>query len=231
MKGECVALLSPADIYYYVLGNGVVAAGGVFAPISPSGTRSELAKRLASADAKWIFAAPEVLEDVIAAAEAVGVPSSQILLFDAALRVSDASRKCFSSLLRSNGTARGLNDCTKSSGDRTCYRFLTSGSTGSPKEVDISHKALIARCQYSLRAKKEHRVKTLQFIDFHHVTASAACNSGALGFQTVYCSRQNSAISVIDNVSKYGIENVVGRLRNAPNVGHSRELDLSRGRT
>lgn len=202
-------MLSSNDIFYYVLGDGIVAAGGVFAPVSPYGKRGETAQRLESANAKWVFAAPEFFENVTAAAVSAGIPSSRVLIFDARCSVSNPGHRSFSSLLQYDESAWSSHQSNESSGDRTCYRLLTSGSSGPPKAVELSHKVMIARCQLRLKSRSDTRAKTLHIIDFHHISTGIACNSSALGVHVLYCSQQSEAVSTIDNISKHGIENIV----------------------
>lgn len=99
--GDCVALVSRNDIHYHILGHVMRAAGGVFAGINAAGKVSEMQANIASADAKWLFAEPQLLERAEAAVRNHGIDGSRILAFDAApsMLYSGPLRK-YSELLR-----------------------------------------------------------------------------------------------------------------------------------
>ena len=198
-----MALVSGNDIQYHVLGRGVIAAGGVFAGINPAGTTTEVQSSITSADAKWVSAAPDLLEQAEAAARNYGLPGSRILVFDAKPGVSySGPLHKFSDLLRSDETAWKPYVGAKEPKNRSCFRILTSGSTGMPKAAEVSHAIAVNRgpmfSDVSGSVARFTSKRCLHVVDMHHVFGISVSGASALGKQVTYISKRGDAASTID---------------------------------
>lgn len=212
--GDCVALVSGNDIHYHILGHGVIAAGGVFAGINAAGKAGEIQASITSADVKWVFAEPDLLERGETAARNYGIPGSRILVFDAkpSAPYSGPLHK-FSDLLQSNGSAWKPYAGAKEPKDRPCFRILTSGSTGLPKAAEVSHAIAVNRgpmfSDVSGSAAHANQRRCLHVVDMHHVSGISVSGAAALGKQITYISKQRDAVSTIDLIEKFEITTIL----------------------
>lgn len=79
---DCVGLLSDNDIYYYALGDAVIAAGFIFCPIQTTHKVAELAHQLKTASVKYLFTSRKLLDLALEAALFVGLPDEAIFVYD-----------------------------------------------------------------------------------------------------------------------------------------------------
>lgn len=77
-----VALLSHNDIYYYELGDGVVAAGAIFGGIPTFVKQSELASCIITAQVKWLFVTVEFLDLALTTVQSLGIDKFRVIVFD-----------------------------------------------------------------------------------------------------------------------------------------------------
>lgn len=206
---DCVAIVSRNDIYYYVLGNGVTAARGVFAPVSAFAKPVEMEHQLRVTCARWIFVEPEFLDDVVAAAEKVGIPKCKVLIFDAVEETTRDGFGTFSQLLKSDESRYKV---PETSDENPCERYLTSGSTGLPKAAEMSHRAMIARVTpYLSFPKPIHAAENrqLHFIDMHHISGWFNNTFTAIGKQQYHVTRQTDAASIVDTIQRFEIHQIM----------------------
>ncbi|KAH6916916.1 phenylacetyl-CoA ligase [Coprinopsis sp. MPI-PUGE-AT-0042] len=144
-RDDVVCLFSPNHIDYAPVIWAVHTLGGIITPSNPSYTVSELEYTLTATKAKVIVTHPTCLKTAKEAAKAAGLPSSAIVLIDS------RGPKGFTTtdeLVRFGSTERDFYEeiRLKPGEARTKLAFLcfSSGTTGKPKAVALSHHALIA---------------------------------------------------------------------------------------
>ena len=142
---------------------GILSFGGIFAGVNPSHTAYELAHAFKTAEVKALIVEPELLPNALKAAEQANIPRSRIFVFDHDVDVtvpwSDSERwghgmfgeGRWSQLrswraLMSRGESDWIRwDDEKRSKETTAARLFSSGTTGLPKAVEMTHYNFIAQ--------------------------------------------------------------------------------------
>jgi 4-coumarate--CoA ligase len=146
-------IYSPNHLFIPVAYLGIVGSVRAFSAANPIYTVSEVVHQLKNTEARCILAHPSMLDNALAAAEQVGLSKSKIFLFN--------DEPC--------QPTKGIKDwremiATPEEADRYQWRKLSpeesvntvatinysSGTTGLPKGVCISHHALIANVEQTI---------------------------------------------------------------------------------
>ncbi|MDP8932224.1 MAG: AMP-binding protein [Actinomycetota bacterium] len=138
VKGDVLALCSPNRPEFVIAYYAAAAAGAVITTINPMATGPDLARQLGHAGARWLITTPELYEEKAGgAAAAVGV--REVFVFGAAEGATP-----FASLLDAQ---RGTVACALGPDDVALLPY-SSGTTGLPKGVVLTHRQLVASlCQ------------------------------------------------------------------------------------
>lgn len=172
-EGQTVALFSPNTVWYPVAMFGTVRAGGVVSGASPAYNVEEMTYALKTADAKFLFTVPGSIEVAAAAAEAAGIPKEKVFLLEGKL----AGYTTMSELLKigaSYGEQGQIAPFKLPAGKKTSevcgFLSFSSGTTGLPKAVMISHANVTAQClQVSQITPSTHK-KILAVLPMFHIT-------------------------------------------------------------
>ncbi|KAK8186622.1 AMP-binding enzyme [Phyllosticta citribraziliensis] len=153
-KGYCVCMHAFNDVFYSMAFLGVIGAGGVFAGTNPSYTPYELAHAIRTADVEYLLVEPSLLPNAISAAEITSLPLSRIMVFNP----PDSDAATQSSPLQSQHAlhdwqwllSHGSSDWHRFSDHATATstaatRLFSSGTTGLPKALNLTHHNLIAQ--------------------------------------------------------------------------------------
>jgi long-chain acyl-CoA synthetase len=131
-SGERVAIMLPNLPYFAVCYYGVLCAGGVVVPVNVLLKRSEVAFQLRDSGAKLLFAWEGFAHEAEAGARDAG-PECVLV----------APGK-FEQSLAAAGPRRGLIDGEP---DDTAVILYTSGTTGTPKGAELTHRSLLRNCE------------------------------------------------------------------------------------
>ncbi|PYH98415.1 acetyl-CoA synthetase-like protein [Aspergillus ellipticus CBS 707.79] len=180
--GDCVCVHAFNDVDYSILVLGIIAAGGVFTGTNPSYTSHELTHHLRAAQSKFVITEPEMLDRMVPAATANGLPPGRIWVFHP--RESPALAREFRSWTRllDNGEAdwRRFDDANQAK-SVTAARLFSSGTTGLPKPAEFSHYNFIAQHTLVYDAHPiPFETRRILCLPFFHAAAAPAAHFTAL---------------------------------------------------
>jgi 4-coumarate--CoA ligase len=153
--GDRVLLFSGNNLFYPVVFMGILMAGGIFSGANPGYVTRELAYQLKDSDAKFLICADGSLESGVEAARSIGMSKDRVFRFDDALFEGGGYGRLgvrnWSALIESEDVGRRFRwHEPVDPNDAVCALNYSSGTTGVPKGVMITHYAYVANTvQYS----------------------------------------------------------------------------------
>ncbi|KLU89960.1 4-coumarate-CoA ligase [Magnaporthiopsis poae ATCC 64411] len=229
--GDRVLVFSKNSVWFPAVFVGVLMAGGIFTGANPGYVPRELSHQLRDSDASFMLASPEGMPVALEAAAEVKLPRDHVYLFDPELdpKVADpnppattvdyAGARHWAELLRDT-LARAENwDWTEPTDPAsvTCCLNYSSGTTGVPKGVEISHHAYVANCEgvryvTSLDptvTERRTRERSLCFLPLYHALAQTYFTANhARNGTPVYYMPSFDFPKMLSHVQKYRITNL-----------------------
>jgi acyl-CoA synthetase (AMP-forming)/AMP-acid ligase II len=135
--GDTVAIFSPNSYYYTVALHGALSAGMVVSPASPQFKPDELALQLKDSGSKFLYTINPLKDVALAAADLAGIPRKNVIV------AYGGAEGClpFESLLTHPPLTP--TDLVKSPKEIAVLPY-SSGTTGPPKGVELTHANLIS---------------------------------------------------------------------------------------
>ena len=171
--GQTVALFSPNTVWYPVAMFGTLRAGGVVSGASPAYNTEEMTYALKTADAKFLFTVPGSMEVAAAAAANVGIPKEHVFLLEGKME----GYKTMSDLIqlgKSYGSTGQVEQFRlppgKQNKDICGFLSFSSGTTGLPKAVMISHANVMAQCFQIRQLSPSTLRRILAILPLFHIT-------------------------------------------------------------
>ncbi|KAF2118196.1 4-coumarate-CoA ligase-like protein [Lophiotrema nucula] len=213
-SGDCVCMLSFNDIYYPMAFLGIVAFGGIFAGSNPSHTPYELAHAFRIAEVKAMIVEKELVPNALKAAKEVGIPSSHIFVFDhhTPLNIPFSlgefdGIKSWRSLMQHGESDWERWDDEKRSKETTAARLFSSGTTGLPKAVEMTHYNFVAQHTMVIEYKpRDYEIVRLLCTPMFHVSNVPRAHTSPMrgGLQT-YVMRRFELESWLRNIERFQI--------------------------
>ena len=152
---------------------GTLRAGGVVSGASPAYNTEEMTYALKTADAKFLFTVPGSMEVAAAAAANVGIPKEHVFLLEGKMD----GHKTMSDLIQlgeSYGPTGQVEQFRlppgKKNKDVCGFLSFSSGTTGLPKAVMISHANVMAQCFQVRQLSPSTLRRILAVLPLFHIT-------------------------------------------------------------
>ena len=176
-KGDVLALYTPNCIDTPAIMWGTHWAGGTISPANPGYTPDELAFQLKDSGAKGLVTQVPFIDNAKKAAKIAGLPEDRIILMGDQ-RDPQQLFKHFTSIRNISGATRYRRARIKPEED-LAFLVYSSGTTGHPKGVMLTHRNVVANLLMMTAAEKPHMThdngpdgsgdRILAFLPFFHI--------------------------------------------------------------
>ena len=176
-KGDVLALYTPNCIDTPSIMWGTLWAGGIVSPANPGYTPDELAFQLKDSGAKALVTQWPLIENARKAAKIAGLSEDRIILMGDQ-RDPQQLVKHFTSIRNTSGTSRFRRVRIKPAED-LAFLVYSSGTTGHPKGVMLTHRNVVSNLLMFTVAEKPHLShdsgpdgsgdRILAFLPFFHI--------------------------------------------------------------
>ncbi|KAF4966981.1 hypothetical protein FZEAL_10589 [Fusarium zealandicum] len=159
-KGEVVLICTPNSIFIPVAFLGILGAGFIFSGVNPIYTVNEMAHQLTNTRAKAVLVHPQMLGTMLEAASKAGLPTERIFQFSDSECPPQHGVKDWRDML---GTPEQGNEWhwpelnAREAKSTIATINYSSGTTGLPKGVCVSHYNLIANVEQTVFMRYAHQ--------------------------------------------------------------------------
>ncbi|KAL4895899.1 hypothetical protein BDV59DRAFT_199873 [Aspergillus ambiguus] len=223
--GDRLLLFSGNDLFFPVVFMGTIMAGGVFTGANPTFVARELAYQLQDSGATYLVCAEGSIDTGIEAAEIAGLGRDRVFVFNNALYDGQGQgvKGCryWGELVTSveEGTGFAWEELdTPAKANRTLALNYSSGTTGRPKGVEISHKNYCSNMMqfnhmFYLNPdwkEKQARARWLCFLPMYHAMAQNIFIAAALSRGIpVYMMPKFDFIKMLEYTEKFRITDYI----------------------
>lgn len=151
--GEVVMILTPNHTFVPVAYLGIVGSKRIFSGANPAYTISEMIHQVSNTQAQFILAHPSLAKTAVAAAKGAGLPAGRVFLFSDEPNAPFEGCKDWRDFLPPAAEGDAYNFPVLSEKDATTTTAtvnFSSGTTGLPKGVEVSHHNLIANLDQTI---------------------------------------------------------------------------------
>jgi 4-coumarate--CoA ligase len=221
--GDRLLLYSGNTLFFSVVIHGTAMAGGIFTGANPTYVARELAYQLQDSGATILITGESSLDTALEASSTINFPKNKIFVMGDGYEVFEqraqpiSGVKHWTSLLASpaeGSSFRWEEFTTREQMDRTAVLNYSSGTTGLPKGVEISHMNYISNCvqtEYTARLSPTYddylkRAVGLGFLPMYHAYGQTrhGLSNVLLGIPT-YIMRKFDFLSMLEYVQKYRV--------------------------
>ncbi|CAJ2513026.1 Uu.00g011450.m01.CDS01 [Anthostomella pinea] len=158
---DVVFMISTGHFMTPLIFYGAIMAGGIFSSTNPSATPGELAYQLRQTSATVVVCTPDTKDVVLAAAKKAGLSERNMLLFGGTkdLEFKEAASGARVPISNQELQWRRITDPVELDNSVICLLF-SSGTTGLPKAMPISHRNSVAHCALAQEPTREYNKAT-----------------------------------------------------------------------
>jgi long-subunit acyl-CoA synthetase (AMP-forming) len=202
--GDRLLLFSGNTIFFSVVQFATIMAGGIFTGANPTYVAREVAYQLRDSGATFFLVGEANLDAGLQAAKDVNLPLKHLFLFDSGIPTMDGKAQgakgveSWTSLIASPKDGAGFKweeFTTLEQMNRCCVLNYSSGTTGLPKGVELSHYNYVANCMQvnyvnELKSGYEEwrqRARSIAFLPLYreyHIYTTVSPNCLLTCFQT-----------------------------------------------
>ncbi|KAJ5542743.1 hypothetical protein N7535_005167 [Penicillium sp. DV-2018c] len=206
-KGDCVLIHSFNDINYSMLVLAIIGAGGIFTGSNPSYTPHELAHHIKASESKFLFSEPEIIDSLLRAAGEVGVPAKNVWIFDNLDQPIPNGMRSWKQLLMVGEEDWVRFNDLKTASTTTAARLFSSGTTGLPKAVIITHYNLAAQHELVIEVNpRPFPITRVIAVPLFHASAAPVSHISTLkAGQMAYMLRRFDLQTYLTTVEKYNV--------------------------
>ena len=195
------------NVYYSLAWLAIIGVGGRFVGSNPSYTSFELSHLFSISNAKLVLVEPDLLDNVVLAAESRGIPLSKVFIWNAhGEKVLDGFESWNTLLDYGERDWITFEDETQS--ETTIAVLLsTSGTTGLPKAAAVSHRAQITQnVAISHSGVKPYETVRLLCLPLFHAFAGPLAHMSPLrDGHTTYMMKRYDQDQFLEYTSRYQI--------------------------
>ncbi|GAA1994049.1 AMP-binding protein [Microbacterium pumilum] len=193
-----IALLCPNVPAFATVFHGILRAGAVVTTINSLYTAGEIQKQLTDAGATWLITVSPLLAQASAAAEAAGIPHERVIVLDGA-----SGHPNLRQLLAEQRVAP---EVSFDPATHLAVLPYSSGTTGVPKGVMLTHRNLVAnvqQCRSNIDLRDTDRV--LAVLPFFHIYGMTVLLNLALRQRASLVTMPKfDLVEFLTNIQKYG---------------------------
>ncbi|KAI9725422.1 MAG: hypothetical protein M1828_003272 [Chrysothrix sp. TS-e1954] len=211
--GDTLSLFSRNTIWYPVAMFAGIRVGGMVSGASPAYNVEEMTYALKTASAKFLATSPTSMDVAKKAAEAAGIPQRHIFLLEGSMP-GYTSIKDLAALGKSYGPSGQTPAFRVPSGklnkDVCAFLSFSSGTTGLPKAVMISHQNVIAQSLQIRQITPSTHKKVLAVLPLFHITGLVHGMNLPIAINAeVIMLPEFTMPSMLRTIQDYGIEEVL----------------------